>query len=273
MNVTPSAVPTSWITAICGCSMSAAARASCSIRSPRRAIVDEILGQHLERDFAPEVQVACAIDDAHAAAADLFDDFVVRERAADHFVTADCRYDRSEKQVGAPERSGTRVRAVPTAALQIRGTGLIATRDYSLRSVPAMLRIIRRIPPKETVDDASRTGGRSAWLASPPAGLASQPRRRRRRRTIQSARARVALADRRRIPHSRPSRRRAGVCAIAGACRTSTRRTSTTCSWRRATSWRRTGSGRWRCGAASAKGGWRRFSARRRSRAIARPGC
>ncbi len=48
-------------------------------------IVDEILRQHLERDVAAEVQVARPIHDAHAAAADLFDDLVVRQRPADHF--------------------------------------------------------------------------------------------------------------------------------------------------------------------------------------------
>ena len=48
-------------------------------------IVHEILGQDLERHLAPQVQVARAIHHAHAAAADLLDDFVVRERWADHF--------------------------------------------------------------------------------------------------------------------------------------------------------------------------------------------
>ncbi len=84
MNVTPSASPTSWMTAMCGCSSARAARASWSSRSRRSRIVDEIVGQHLERDFAAEVHVDGAVDDAHAAAADLFDDLVVRECLTDH---------------------------------------------------------------------------------------------------------------------------------------------------------------------------------------------
>ncbi len=39
--------------------------------------------QHLERHLAVQAQVERAIDDAHAAAADLFDDLIVRERPAD----------------------------------------------------------------------------------------------------------------------------------------------------------------------------------------------
>ena len=40
-------------------------------------IVNELGWQDLERDLAPEIHVDGTVDDAHAAAADLFDDFVV----------------------------------------------------------------------------------------------------------------------------------------------------------------------------------------------------
>jgi hypothetical protein len=46
--------------------------------------VNELLGKDLERDLAAEIEIAGAIDHAHAATADFFEDLVVGERAADH---------------------------------------------------------------------------------------------------------------------------------------------------------------------------------------------
>ena len=61
-------------------------RGACFLQHPlaTNAIVDEIFRQDFEGDVAAEVEIAGAVDDAHAAAADFFDDFVVREPAADH---------------------------------------------------------------------------------------------------------------------------------------------------------------------------------------------
>ena len=50
---------------------------------PALGIGDELRGQNLQRDLAAEASVERAIHDTHPAAADLFDDFVVRERPAD----------------------------------------------------------------------------------------------------------------------------------------------------------------------------------------------
>ena len=52
------------------------------LQQPRAAVgvVQQILGQDLERHFACQIDVEGAIDDAHAAAADFVEDLVVRER-------------------------------------------------------------------------------------------------------------------------------------------------------------------------------------------------
>ena len=57
---------------------------------PAFGVVDEIVGQDLERDLAIEAQVHRAVDHAHAAAADLVEDLVVRKRAPDQPVWGVC---------------------------------------------------------------------------------------------------------------------------------------------------------------------------------------
>ena len=47
-------------------------------------IADQILGQELQRDAAAELQVLGLVDDAHAAAAELREDAVVRNGLSDH---------------------------------------------------------------------------------------------------------------------------------------------------------------------------------------------
>ena len=47
-------------------------------------IVQELVRQDFQRHLASEIDVEGTIDDAHAAAADLVDDLVVREPPADH---------------------------------------------------------------------------------------------------------------------------------------------------------------------------------------------
>ena len=51
---------------------------------PAIGIRDQLLGQHLERHLAIEADVDRAVDDPHAAAADLLDDLVVGKGPADH---------------------------------------------------------------------------------------------------------------------------------------------------------------------------------------------
>jgi hypothetical protein len=57
--------PTRWIGTMCGCESRAAVRAS------RRKRPGEVRREHLDRDVAVELNVACEVDDAHAAAAEL----------------------------------------------------------------------------------------------------------------------------------------------------------------------------------------------------------
>ena len=74
----------SWIVQMCGWLSAEAARASRSKRSSAGAIVGQLRRQELQRDVPAEPQVLGPVDDAHAAAAELFDDAVVRDRPADH---------------------------------------------------------------------------------------------------------------------------------------------------------------------------------------------
>ncbi len=65
-------------------------------------IAREVGRQHLDGDLAAEPRVLGAIDDAHAAAVEDFDDAVMRDRLADHgrilhwrrFITAFCPVER-----------------------------------------------------------------------------------------------------------------------------------------------------------------------------------
>ena len=86
-NVTPSLSPTSWMTAIWGCSRRRRRGPPASSRARRFGVVDQFFGQDLERHLAPEIHVDRAVDDAHAAAADLFEDLVVREFPAGHGIS------------------------------------------------------------------------------------------------------------------------------------------------------------------------------------------
>ena len=86
---------------------------------------------------------------------------------------------------------------------------------------------------------------RAAVVAGPGAG--QSPRR---VRAAGQGRAGAASGHAHR---ARPARAGGGAARPAGASRTSSRRTPRTCSSRRATSWRRTGCGSSRCGAATAR--------------------
>src|SRR5687768_18493018 len=46
--------------------------------------MNEVLGQDLECNLAPQTDVDRSIDDSHAATADLFDNLIMREGAAHH---------------------------------------------------------------------------------------------------------------------------------------------------------------------------------------------
>ena len=48
-------------------------------------IAGDIVGQKFQSDEAAQARVFGFVDDAHAAAAELFDDAVVRDGVADHF--------------------------------------------------------------------------------------------------------------------------------------------------------------------------------------------
>ena len=50
----------------------------------RLRIAREFIGQEFERNKAPEFGVLCLVDDTHPAAAQLFDDSIVRNGFADH---------------------------------------------------------------------------------------------------------------------------------------------------------------------------------------------
>ena len=47
-------------------------------------VVDRAFGEHLERDVALQMRIVRAVDDAHAALAELLEHAIARERAADH---------------------------------------------------------------------------------------------------------------------------------------------------------------------------------------------
>ncbi len=53
----------------------------------RGRIVRQFRGEELQRDMSSEAQILGSIDDAHAAAADLFDHAIVRDGSADHRLT------------------------------------------------------------------------------------------------------------------------------------------------------------------------------------------
>ncbi len=84
MNGLPSCSSTSWIVQMLGCWSEEAARASRCSRSSACASRRQLLGQELQRDAAAELQILGLVDDAHAAAAELREDAVVRDRLADH---------------------------------------------------------------------------------------------------------------------------------------------------------------------------------------------
>ena len=52
----------------------------------RSTIPGDLIGQNLERHFAPQLQVLGTIHDTHAATAQLFDDAIVRNGLTDHRV-------------------------------------------------------------------------------------------------------------------------------------------------------------------------------------------
>ena len=62
-----------------GCESAAIAFASAWKRVQRVAVVDEVLGQHLDRDVALEARVARAVHLAHAAGAERRQDLVRAE--------------------------------------------------------------------------------------------------------------------------------------------------------------------------------------------------
>ena len=65
-------------------------------------VVHEIVGKDLQRDFAAELHVDGAIDDAHAAAANLVDDLVVRKGPAHHSRFQAIAGNRVHGAIGAP---------------------------------------------------------------------------------------------------------------------------------------------------------------------------
>jgi hypothetical protein len=52
----------------------------------RSTIPGDLIGQNLERHFAPELEVFGTIHNAHTAPAQLFDDTIVRNGLSDHGV-------------------------------------------------------------------------------------------------------------------------------------------------------------------------------------------
>ena len=74
----------SWIVQMCGWLSGEAARASRLKRSTAWRVPGQLVRQELERHLAAEARVFGLVDDAHAAAADLLEDPVVREGLADH---------------------------------------------------------------------------------------------------------------------------------------------------------------------------------------------
>ena len=76
------------------------------------------IGQELEGDGPPEARVLGAVDDAHAAAAELLEDVIVRDRAADHLGLPRIAFHRW----GGSRGSG-RVRAGPPVPRVTRRSG------------------------------------------------------------------------------------------------------------------------------------------------------
>ena len=83
MNGRPSCSSTSWIVQMLGCWSEEAARASRCLR-----VAAQLLRQELQRDAAAELQILRLVDHAHAAASELRNDPVVRNRLADHGAAA-----------------------------------------------------------------------------------------------------------------------------------------------------------------------------------------
>ena len=78
-NCCPSCTPTSWMATMFGCCKLAAAAASARNRcasSVARLVAEQ---EHLHRDDAAKAHLPRLVDDAHAAAGDFFEQFVVAE--------------------------------------------------------------------------------------------------------------------------------------------------------------------------------------------------